>query len=106
MAAVADSLRKMTTQELEHAGGGVNIEAITSLSTLSDALIELRDEIDLTLWNAIQYLRADPPVQPTEPLRAGLERIIGLCGDADRCKCGRPTGIPAIVSCAQSALAH
>lgn len=37
-------------------------------------------------------------------LTASLDRIIGMCGDVDRCACGRPTGTPAIVACAKQAL--
>ena len=46
--------------------------------------------------------------EPAAPVDAwdALERIVGMCGDTDRCACGRPTGIPAIVSCARTALAR
>lgn len=37
-------------------------------------------------------------------LEAALSRIVGMSGDVDRCKCGRPTGIPAIVACSRAAL--
>jgi hypothetical protein len=37
-------------------------------------------------------------------LTEALERILGLCGGKNICPCGRPTGIPAIVSCIQTML--
>ncbi len=37
-------------------------------------------------------------------LRNALKRIVGLCGDHTRCLCGRPTGLPAIIMCANTAL--
>lgn len=39
-----------------------------------------------------------------ERQREALDRIVGMSGDANRCRCGRPTGIPALVSCAREAL--
>lgn len=33
-----------------------------------------------------------------------LDRIIGMCGKVNRCQCGRPTGVPALVVCATKAL--
>jgi len=40
-------------------------------------------------------------------LEDSLERIIGMCGGFEiinNCTCGRPTGLGAVVSCAESAL--
>ena len=45
------------------------------------------------------------PAAPADAWDA-LERIVAMCGDIDRCACGRPTGIPAIVSCARAAIAR
>jgi hypothetical protein len=47
---------------------------------------------------------AAPPTSGLDSAREALERIIGMCGEVDRCACGRPTGIPALVSCARRAL--
>ena len=39
-----------------------------------------------------------------ETLKGALERIIGMCDVPGICPCGRPNGLPAIVSCAEAAL--
>lgn len=41
----------------------------------------------------------------TKPLVEALKRIIGLCGKRFKCSCGSPTGLGAIISCAEQALA-
>lgn len=37
-------------------------------------------------------------------MAAALERIIGMCDVAPQCACGRPNGLPAVVSCARKAI--
>lgn len=39
-------------------------------------------------------------------LRDALERIVRMSGEVNKCVCGRPTGIPALVACANSAIAR
>lgn len=66
---------------------------------LTRALLEEKTLTNQQLNEALE--RAE---QEAAALRKALERIVGMCGDVDRCACGRPTGIPAIVMCANSAL--
>ena len=56
--------------------------------------------VGVTMQEQVESLSKD-----AERYRTALDRIIGLCGDFDKCACGRSTGIPAIVMCANAALA-
>jgi len=50
------------------------------------------------------YAKLEAADAEIERLREALEWIAGACGDVNRCKCGRPTGIPALKSHAERAL--
>jgi len=75
------------------------IDCRDALRSLSKERDDLRKTIDGSR-SLIAALSKD-----AERYRAALDRIVGLCGDFDRCACGRPTGIPAVVMCANAVLA-
>jgi hypothetical protein len=39
-----------------------------------------------------------------EALTEALERVIGMCDVSPTCACGRPNGLPAVISCANTSL--
>jgi hypothetical protein len=58
-------------------------------------------ELESPVWVSLQVGRQNDIIKR---LTEALERILGLCGGRNICPCGRPTGIPAIVSCIQTML--
>jgi len=80
-------------------GGGLRVMAAAMLRSLDAERRTLRN-VGVTMQEQAESLSKE-----AERYRTALDRIIGLCGDFDKCACGRPTGIPAIVMCANAALA-
>jgi hypothetical protein len=78
-------------------GIGINCGGLVFVKTLRE-------------WHRLAKADAAPDLPArewtdAEVMRGALERVIGMCGDRDRCLCGRPTGIPAVVAAARAGLA-
>lgn len=52
-----------------------------------------------------KWLGFSEAVELLLPCLEALERINEMCGDSSQCKCGRPTGVPALKQCSSQALA-
>lgn len=68
---------------------------------------ELKAELDAAILSRNKaWQENDALTSVNSKMEMSLKRIIGMCEVGPTCSCGKPNGLPAVISCAQKGLSH